>query len=451
MTNINTRIALKTDETSAWNDSQLKLMRGELAIEQLSTGQFKLHVGQGEKTFNQIKNDIVIDADNVIGLNESINALSTSFYEVSSLDELSTKTLKTGDVAVVVSTIANDKKSHTAYVYDSSLSSTPANGWRAMDGNYSAQNVFINEDISAVGSFNSIGNIDNGTTLSAGQSIQDILVKLFMKELEPTVSNPSIQFYSTSATGEVGSTFKRPAATLSIKSIGTYSYGTKATNVTTNTGVKFNNVTISSDNAGITTAVTSSITDAELTTNNTYIMSADTSVSSTYKDTTTTFKFTVSATHTSGDVPVTNIGNERAAKAIQSATLTASYNATFTGWRRMFIGCVTDADAEINETLIKGLSYREKYVAGDIRIKPSGGTVKLQPGVKKIVVALPKGKTIKSAILESSLNAPITSDYKKQEVDVSGATSGNDMMTYNVYVYQPASIDPSEEHLIVVG
>lgn len=451
MANINTRIALKTDETSAWNKSSLKLMKGELAIEQLSSGQFKLHVGQGEKTFNDIKNDIVIDADNVIGLNESINALSTSFYEVSSLDELSTKTLKTGDVAVVVNTIANDKKSHTAYIYDSSLSSTAAKGWRAMDGNYSAQNVFINEDISAVGNFSSIGNIGNGTTLSAGQSIQDILVKLFMKELEPTVSNPSIQFQSTSNTGEVGSTFIRPAATLSVKSIGTYSYGTKTSNVTTNTGVKFNNVTISSDNAGITTAVTSSITNAELVTNNTYTMPADTAVSSTYKDTSTTFKFTVSATHTSGDVPVTNIGNERDAKAIQSATLTASCNATFTGWRRMFIGCVTDADAVINEALIKSLSYSTQYKAGDIRIKPSGGTITLVPGVKKIVVALPKGKTIKSAILESSLNAPITSDYKEQKVDVSGATSGNDMMTYNVYVYQPASIDPSEEHLIVVG
>lgn len=67
--------------------------------------------------------------------------LSTTHYEASSIDELS-GTYNNGDTAVVKTLIADGKYSYTAYVYDGTVSA-----WAAMDGNYNANNVYFNDDM----------------------------------------------------------------------------------------------------------------------------------------------------------------------------------------------------------------------------------------------------------------------------------------------------------------
>ena len=56
--------------------------------------------------------------------------------------------------------------------------------------------------------------------------------------------------------------------------------------------------------------------------------------------------------------------------------------------------------------------------------------------------------------LVSASNTPITDDYTKNTftgVQVSGATAGENLADYTVYVYKPASIDSGEVHNITIG
>ena len=100
----------------------------------------------------------MLSANQVIGLEDSMAALSTSHYEANSLDELS-DSYNNGDTAVVKKSIGtntegNELYSYTAYVYDSSVSD-----WKAMDGNYNADNIYFDYNITKAGAWKEIGNI----------------------------------------------------------------------------------------------------------------------------------------------------------------------------------------------------------------------------------------------------------------------------------------------------
>lgn len=80
-------------------------------------------------------------------------------------------------------------------------------------------------------------------------------------------------------------------------------------------------------------------------------------------------------------------------------------------------------------------------------------SLKAGSGAKQMVVAVPQksGLIIKSANITSSLNADVTTSYVKQSpVQVEGA-NGFSPVAYDIFVYQPASIDPTEDHKIVIG
>ena len=84
-------------------------------------------------------------------------------YEASSLEQLSNySSYKNGDTAVVKTDIAGTAKSYTAYVWDASVAGS--NKWAAMDGNYSAENVYFKNDISCAGDYTQVGNISKSAT-----------------------------------------------------------------------------------------------------------------------------------------------------------------------------------------------------------------------------------------------------------------------------------------------
>ena len=75
-----------------------------------------------------------------------------------------------GDVAIVKAKIAEGKYSYTSYVYDSVLDTEAedtTHGWSAMDGNYSAANVFLNDKITLAGNYTSIGNYNKGKEIAS--------------------------------------------------------------------------------------------------------------------------------------------------------------------------------------------------------------------------------------------------------------------------------------------
>ncbi len=55
-TSVNTRIILKNDDLSAWDQSALILHAGEIALARREDGSYELRIGDGKKTWSQLGN-----------------------------------------------------------------------------------------------------------------------------------------------------------------------------------------------------------------------------------------------------------------------------------------------------------------------------------------------------------------------------------------------------------
>ena len=111
----------------------------------------------------------------------------------------------------------------------------------------------------------------------------------------------------------------------------------------------------------------------------------------------------------------------------------------------MFWGPVT-TDIGLNSANIRALGHKEASASKTL------GTFGAGAGAKKVIVAVPAGKKITKVIMPSALNADVTALFVKQgtQVDVEGAESYA-AAKYNVYVYQPASIDAGETYTVTIG
>ena len=111
----------------------------------------------------------------------------------------------------------------------------------------------------------------------------------------------------------------------------------------------------------------------------------------------------------------------------------------------MFWGPVT-SDVELNSANIRGLKNNKATGAGTLTTFGAGA------GAKKVIVAVPAGRKITKVLMPSALNADVTTLFVKQgtQVDVEGA-NGYTAAKYDVYVYQPASIDASETYAVTIG
>jgi hypothetical protein len=76
-------------------------------------------------------------------------------FQVSSFESLPTSNVNIGDFGIVKIPLVNDKYSYSAYVYTE-------NGWAAMDGNYSADNVYFDEDLLVTTKIGTIQTLTNG-------------------------------------------------------------------------------------------------------------------------------------------------------------------------------------------------------------------------------------------------------------------------------------------------
>ena len=223
MATIKTRILLPTKTAAEWESSDRVLSAGELALVTDDNGGFKLIAGDG-KTYGE-------------GVRELEAGSTTAHYEVTDLAQLS-GVYNNGDTAVVKKILAEGKDpSYTAYVYDGALSA-----WKAMDGNYSSDNVYFEEDIVKAGSWTGVGNISHTankveTLTTAGLSLTEVMDKIFKgNEAYPTKPTPSCGITQTAKSVEVGTTVT-PAFTLSFDAK-KYAYGSNTnTALNSTTGV----------------------------------------------------------------------------------------------------------------------------------------------------------------------------------------------------------------------
>lgn len=291
-----------------------------------------------------------------------------------------------------------------------------------------ASNVETTEKITVT---TPVGNFTKGQEINP-DNLQQILLDMLCKDVNPTVTQPSISMTLASAGAkEVGTKITAPSYTLNTNA-GSY----VANGKTQATGVTFSaySVTESGRPTGQGTADTKDTKTGSF---------ADLIVTDGMN-----YKITGHATHSDGVIPKSYLGKEVPNLQIKSKQLGNVSSSAITGFRPIFYGVSSNTNA-INSALVRGLTNTNKA--------PQGMTLtfKASDGVKRFIIAIPtsSGKKVTKAIITSSMNADATSDYVKQSttVAVQGASGYTTTQPYDIWIYQPASIAATEVHNVTIG
>lgn len=409
---LTTQIILRNGTTDGWKASTKVLKLGEIGID---TTKNEIRIGDGTHTWKDLK---IAGADQ-----EAIQALIDKaedkvYVRLVENNETDTEMLATianpaqGDMAIVERAVATNANSYTAYVYDGEK-------WCAMDGNYNAENVYFSDDLTYTAAIGVLPKPSGSAKLAAkGKNIKQVLASVLAKEENPSKTNPTVSFSSQGGFGtyEIG-TKKNLSYTASL-SAGSYTYGPA-------TGIAAQSWSVSC----------------------TGIADAKTSATGTFENVVaeaTSKTITATATYNEGAVPKTNLGNDYPAGKIAAGSASKTSNA-FVGVRYMFWGPVT-TDIELNSANIRALAHNKAVGKGVLDTFGAGA------GAKKVIVAVPADRKISKVLMPSALNADVTALFVKQSstVSVEGA-NGYAGAAYNVYVYQPASIDAGETYSVTIG
>lgn len=315
-----------------------------------------------------------------------------------------------GDTAIVKRTIINDKISHTAYVYNGT-------NWAACDGNYRADNVYFDDDITYTVGIGTLAQPSGSAKFAAkGKNVEQVFASLMAQEANPSKTNPSVTIGTQTNFGtfEIGT--KKNLIYAATLSAGSYTYG---------------------PDTGITAQTWSATCDGQ--TLNTARGTFENVVAEANAK-----KVTVTATYNEGAIPVTNLGNPYPEGKIAAGSASKD-SANFVGVRYMFWGPMTE-DTALNSASIRALSHKEAAAKKTLTTFGAGA------GAKKVVIACPAGYNVTKVLMPSAMNADATASFIKQAgtVMVEGA-EGYTAVAYNVWVYQPAAIDSTETYAVTIG
>ena len=401
---LNTRIQVLNDTTANLAAKKDKVpLRGEIVYD---SDLHKMKIGDGESTLENLT---------FVGGDEAKNFEAIPAGEETDVQAITrvvaSAELHNGDTAIVKRVITGDKISYTAYVYDGT--------WKAMDGNYRADNVYFDDDITYTVAIGTLSKPSGSAKFAAkGKNVEQVLSSLMAQEANPTKSNPAVSFSAQGGFGtfEIGT--KKNLTYTAALSTGSYTYGPA-------TGIAAQTWEVSC------TGVTEKKTTATGTFENVVAEA-------------TAKKITAKATYNEGSIPVTNLGNPYPAGKIAAGSASKDSN-ILQGVRYMFWGPMT-SDAGLNSANVRALAHKQAQGAGTLGAFGAGA------GAKKVIVAVPAGCKITKVLMLSALNADVTALFVKQgtTVSVEGAESYA-AAPYDVYVYQPASIDAGETYSVTIG
>lgn len=409
---LTTQIILRNGTTTQWEASTKILKLGEVGID---TTKNEIRIGDGEHTWKDLKIAGADQAAIQALIDKAEDKVSVLLVEGNETDTEMLATIANpaqGDMAIVERAVAAGSKvnSHTAYAYDGEK-------WCAMDGNYNAKNVYFDSDFTYTNAIGAVGAPSGGSgkLAASGKSVEEFMASILAKEANPHTTQPaaSVKITGGNGTFEIG-THKNISYSASL-SAGSYTYGPA-------TGVVAGTVTASFDgktNEGATGTFENVVADG-------------------------TKELNVSITHNEGAVPKTNLGNPYADGKIAADTKSAKAPQTLVGVRHMFYGPMT-TDAELNSENIRKLKH-------EAASKKTIGTFGAGAGAVKVVVAVPANMKVTKVLMPSAMNADATASFVKQagSVQVEGA-EGFTAAAYNVWVYQPASIDSTETYAVTIG
>lgn len=405
MAEIKTRLQVLNDTAEALAEKATAVpLKGEIVYDQTN---HKMKIGDGETTLGNLK---FVGGDEAKHFDVMANADEEDVAAI--LRVVGDAEIHTGDTAIVKRTIINDKISHTAYVYNGT-------NWAACDGNYRADNVYFDDDITYTVAIGTLAQPSGSAKFAAkGKNVEQVLSTLMAQEQNPTASNPAVSFSAQSGFGtfEIGT--KKNLTYTAALSAGSYTYGPA-------TGITAQSWSVSCTGvAGTKTTATGTFENVVAESNSKRIVAI--------------------AQYGDGAIPVTNLGNPYKDGQIKAGSATAnSYE--LKGVRHMFYGVVKSADFALDSAHIRGLSHE----AAD---KKTISTFTAGDGALKVVVACPAGYNVTKVTLPSAMGADATADFVKQggTVQVEGA-EGYTAAAYSVWVFEPASIPSSQSYSIVIG
>ena len=406
MAELKTRIILRNDTTAGWEavkaDDTYKLLKGEIGIEFVEGGSPKMKIGDGTSTWEALP---------------YFGGTATQLYEVTlTADEThsaaiarvtSGAKINSGDFVVVKEAVGTDKYQYTAYVY-------AADAWKALDGNYNAENVYFDKDliITANVGVQTIDATGSKTLATTGKNVKQVLDLLFAKEKNPSVTKPSVTITLTGAGAKEVGTSVTPSYKVEFNK-GKYEFG---------------------PDTGVTATYAVSDTASHSATTATGSFAAFT------VEPTTNYKVSVTATHTAGADPVSNLGNGREDLKITAGVKTAT-SAAITGYRGWFQGYYNGTDALADATAITSTQLRAFGVKNGT-FDTTMNTNKMQ----QMFFAAPAG-TVKTLTVSNAVNgAPQT--VKKTTVSVEGANNYQ-AIDYDLYYVANATAESGDSKFTI--
>ena len=392
---INTRLKLLYKTHAEWEaiKDTFAPLRGEACFELFEDGSVKFKIGDGAKKLSELP---YVGGEDVV---------ATQVYEViptesqSHVDAITAavgeNALVAGDIAIVKDVISGDKYQYTAYVYNGSA-------WVAMDGNYNAENVYFDKDLVTTSAVGNITLTNGQATIAAtGKNLKQVFDTIFVKEKNPSVTQPSVSVSLAGAGAKEVGTKVTPSYTATFNA-GKYEFGPA-----TGCSITSWSVTDSNNAEPLSTAAGSF---AEIT------VADDTN-----------YKVTATGNFSEGVIPVTNVGNEYAAGKIAAGSKSATSSA-ITGYRNSFYGTLTEK-GELTSDIIRSLGKSNKALT-------NGSTfgITIPVGAMRVVFAYPATLRDVSSVKDvNGLNAEISGAFTKSTLSVEGLNSFQGI-NYKVYI-----------------
>lgn len=395
---LNTRIQIRNDLAATWTEKDPVLLKGEMGVE---TDTRKIKIGDGLSKWSALgySGADVADIEKVIADNRDTTYSLEPTGEQTDAQALATiESPKDGDTAIVKRTISGDKVSYTAYVYDGA--------WKAMDGNYNANNVYFDKDLTYTADIGvkTVPSSGSGTISAAGRNVQQVLADILAKEVNPKTTQPSASMSSNNIKAYEAGTNVAVKYSISTNP-GSYTYGPA-------TGVSFSNYKATFNDETLT-AASGTFTSVQVTD-------------------TTNLSITGSVDYSDGKVPVTNLGNNYANGQIKAGSEPLS-KGTLTGYRNWFYGykaggSTIDVSA-LDSAKIRAMTPQNGGFPATL------STNKMQ----QMFFAIPKGKKTDVSVSNNVNGAPCTVT-KVTDIMVEGA-SGYTAVAYDVWYVNNAAAD----------
>lgn len=444
MAQINTRIVLRNDTKANWDavKDTVRLNVGEFGVES-DTGLFK--IGK-EKAVGVLCTWAELDYANDVP-DIDLSTVTNKVHMKGSFDELPSEGNVVGDIGIVKKLLYDDTSETNAdlYTYTAYVWSEVESGyaWAAMDGNYSATNVYFDRDLTYtanIGALKLPAGKNSDVYAASGKSIDAVIRRIMAETIAPTITQPSYNMsanYISDNGTEVGSkiTALKWDGTFTD---GSYSYGRS----TTAQGGEGNVSTTKS--AGCTATYSMECDKAGTTTTPTAVDGSWT-LTTPFQITSTTQETvgTISTSCTISDAkyyPINNI-NEVVDGKIVGKIVDKSSTVRVTGYRGWFCGWKNGTQALADPTAITSDQVRA--------LTKSNGSWSSSMNVsqmKQMFFLAPAGTGYKPAIADSKTGAPQTvlgpvTVYVKgaNNYTAAGEETTNGGMAYDMWYVNNAS------------